>query len=187
MRAALRVVLLVVGLAAVGLGVLSAGDDPGPGPSAPPPGEDGAPSAGGTVRATVERAVDGDTLVVRVDGARVRVRVLGIDTPETVKPDTPPQPCGAEASAGARAWVAAHRQVRLRADRAAPDEDRFGRLLRWIDPVDGSRDLSTVQVGDGLARVAAYGQDLSRLPALDRAQSRARGARRGLWGGACAG
>jgi micrococcal nuclease len=187
MSVTIRSVLVLLGLLAVGLGALQGAGDPGPGPSAPPPGEDGTPSDGGTARATIERAVDGDTLVVRVGGERVRVRVLGIDTPETVKPDTPSQPCGPEASAGARAWAADHPRVRLRSDPAAPDADRFGRLLRWIDPVDGSPDLSAVQVGDGLARVAAYGQDLSRLPALDRAESRARDAGRGLWGGPCAG
>ena len=135
---------------------------------------------------TIERAVDGDTLVATVGGRRERIRLLGIDTPESVKPGAPVQRCGPEASARAKAWVRKHRQVKLVKDPAAPDEDRYGRLLRYAEPTDGSRDLSTVQVAAGLARVESYGQDLDRLPDLRHAQARARRADRGVWGSGCA-
>ncbi len=54
-----------------------------------------------TSRGTVVRAVDGDTLEVRLDGAEEAedVRLIGVDTPETVKPDTPVQCFGPQASA----------------------------------------------------------------------------------------
>ena len=45
----------------------------------------------GPVRAPVVRGVDGDTIVVRLDGAEEDVRFIGVDTPESVKPDTPVQ------------------------------------------------------------------------------------------------
>jgi micrococcal nuclease len=141
----------------------------------------------GALPVTVERAVDGDTVVARINGRLRRVRVLGIDSPESVKPNSAVQPCGRAASRRAKAWVAKHRSVRLERDPAAPDEDRYGRLLRYVEPIDGTRDLSTVQVTAGLARVKAYGEDLERLPELRRAQSRARSADRGLWGGDCSG
>ena len=132
--------------------------------------------------AEVTRAVDGDTLVVRVDGKSERVRVLGIDTPETVKPGAAVDCFGPQASRNAKSWVKKHPRVRLQRDAAAPDRDRYERLLRYVSPTDGTRDLSTVQVNGGFARVAAYGQKLSKLDALRAAERRARRADRGLWG-----
>ena len=46
----------------------------------------------------VERVVDGDTFLAKKDGERIKVRMIGMDTPETVKPNTPVQPYGKEAS-----------------------------------------------------------------------------------------
>ena len=46
----------------------------------------------------VERVVDGDTFVANKDGKEIKVRMIGMDTPETVKPNTPVQPYGKEAS-----------------------------------------------------------------------------------------
>jgi micrococcal nuclease len=137
-------------------------------------------------QATIVRAVDGDTIIARIDGHQERVRVLGIDTPETVKPNSPVQRCGPEASARAKAWVKAHPAVTLARDPAAPNRDRYSRLLRYVQPTDGSRDLSEVQVAAGLARVKAYGEDLERLPDLQAAQRRAKAGHRGLWGTGCA-
>ncbi|WP_210491763.1 thermonuclease family protein [Patulibacter sp. SYSU D01012] len=131
----------------------------------------------------VVRVVDGDTLLVRTDDGRERVRVLGIDTPETRKEGTPVQCFGPEATRSARRWVDEQRsRVTLARDDAAPDRDGFGRLLRYVRPTRGGRDLSTVQVSGGYARVAAYGQDLEELGALRRAERAARRADRGRWG-----
>lgn len=138
----------------------------------------------GADRARIVRAVDGDTLLVRIGGREERVRVLGIDTPETDKPGGAVERCGPEASARAKSWATAHRTVTLQRDPAAPGQDRYGRLLRYVQPKTG-RDLSTVQVAAGLARVAAYGQDLRKLDDLRAAQRRAKKANRGLWGTSC--
>lgn len=99
-----------------------------------------------------------------------------------MKPGTPVQKCGPEASTRAKSWVKAHPTVKLVRDPAAPNRDKYQRLLRYVEPTDGSRDLSTVQVAAGLARVKAYGEHLSKLPALQAAQRRAKTAHRGLWG-----
>ena len=48
--------------------------------------------------ATVLEVVDGDTLSVAIDGDPVRVRLIGVDTPETVDPDRPVGCFGPEAS-----------------------------------------------------------------------------------------
>lgn len=134
--------------------------------------------------AQIERAVDGDTLVVRQSGTRERVRVLGINTPEVT--GTPQ--CGGEAaSRSAERWVAKNHIVTLRSDSAAPNRDRYGRLLRYVEPsrleVQPGTDFSAVQVRRGHARVAAYGQDLDTLPVLRQLERAARRHGRGLWGG----
>ena len=137
----------------------------------------------GESSARIVRAVDGDTLVVLQDSAEQRVRVLGINTPE-VHGQTQ---CGGEAaSRAAKEWAAENSIVTLRSDPAAPDRDRYGRLLRYIEPsrmeLQPGEDLSGLQVRRGNARVAAYGQKLEKLTELRRFESQARRAGRGLWG-----
>jgi micrococcal nuclease len=76
--------------------------------------------------------------------------------------------------------------VTLRSDPAAPDRDRYGQLLRYVEPspleVQSGEDLSGLQVRRGHARVAAYGQNLEKLAELRRFERQARAAGRGLWG-----
>lgn len=130
----------------------------------------------------VIRAVDGDTIIATVDRTDERIRVLGINSPESTKPNAPVECFGPQASKNAKRWVRTHPRVVLRTDRAAPDRDRYGRLLRYVEPAGGGRDLSTVQVAGGYARVAAYGQKLTKLEGLNAAQRTARRHDRGLWG-----
>jgi micrococcal nuclease len=76
------------------------------------------------------RAVDGDTLEVRLDdGETETVRVIGVDTPETVKPDTPVQCFGPQASAFEHAHTEGHR-VRLMV--GVEPRDVYGRLLAYV-------------------------------------------------------
>jgi len=74
----------------------------------------------------VLRAIDGDTLEL---AGNIRVRLLGVDTPETVQPDLPPEPWGPEASDFTKAFVAAG-PVRLSFDRERLD--RYGRQLAFV-------------------------------------------------------
>lgn len=96
------------------------------------------------------------------------------------------QECGGEAASRfARRWVARNSIVTLRSDPAAPDRDRYGRLLRYVEPprmvLQPGEDLSGEQVRRGNARVAAYGQDLEKLSELQQLQRQAKRAGRGLW------
>ena len=126
---------LAIALAAVA--VLSARRDGGNGGT----GAVGTP--GGTAQAHVSRVVDGDTIVVRVDGRRERVRYIGIDTPESVKPGTPVQ-CFAKAASAENERLVAGRTVRLEFDREL--RDRYGRLLAYVVRGDG------VSVNEALLR-----------------------------------
>src|SRR4051794_22701683 len=81
-------------------------------------------------QATVVRVVDGDTVVARLsDGRFERVRYIGMDTPEDVKPGVPVQCYALEAAALNRRLVAG-RRVRLVP--GAEPRDRYGRLLAYV-------------------------------------------------------
>jgi micrococcal nuclease len=163
MRRALPWILVLVLAAAAGRQAL-------------PSGGGGGGGAGGTGR--VLRVVDGDTILVALDGRSERVRYIGMDTPETVKPRTPVQCFGKRASA-ANARLVAGREVRLVADAEA--RDRYGRLLAYV-----YRRSDGLFVNAELVR-GGYATPLSIPPNVrfaDRFRELARGARlagRGLW------
>jgi micrococcal nuclease len=110
--------------------------------TAPPPLEAPSPLAEGTH--VVERVVDGDTILF---APHVRVRLIGVDAPETVKPDHPVEPFGPEASQFTRHFVSGG-TARLAFDRERVD--RFGRYLAyvWVD----DRMLNEELLRQGLAR-----------------------------------
>lgn len=82
----------------------------------------GDPSSGRVVR-----VVDGDTIHVRLpDGTKEKVRYIGVDTPESVKPNTPVE-CFAKAASARNEELVAGERVELRTD--AEERDRYGRYL----------------------------------------------------------
>jgi micrococcal nuclease len=122
----------------------------------------------------VARVIDGDTLLL---GSGARVRLIGVDCPETVKPERPVEPWGLEAAQFTREFVVAGK-VRLQFDRERID--RFGRFLAYA--FVGEQMLNEELVRAGLARVEHrfhYSQSIERR--LDRAEEEAHLARRGIW------
>ena len=85
------------------------------------------------IEATVVRGIDGDTIRVRVRGKAHTVRLIGVDTPETVHPTKTVQHFGAEASAYTKAALEG-KTVTLEADPTGDTVDRYGRLLRYVLP-----------------------------------------------------
>jgi micrococcal nuclease len=126
----------------------------------------------------VVRVVDGDTIVVRLDGAQQRVRYVGVNTPESVDPRRPVQCFGKEAAARNRALVEG-KTVWLEKD--VSDADQFGRLLRYVS-VDGVL-VNAALVREGYARSVTYPPDVGRADELRALEREARDAGRGLWGG----
>ena len=101
-------------------------------------------------RAQVLRVVDGDTIRVRLDGGRTeRVRYIGVDTPESVKPGTAVQ-CFAKRAAAANAALVAGRSVRLVGD--VEQRDRYGRLLAYVYREPDGAFVNAQLVRDGYAR-----------------------------------
>ena len=145
---------------------------------------DGDPPAGAALLdARVERVVDGDTLVARAGGERFRVRLLGIDTPESVAPDRPVECFGPEAARRAEQLLPPGTRVRLETDPTQDRVDDFGRLLAYVVPRAGGAPVNQRLVREGLAEVVVYrGREFRRLPAFAAAERAARGEGRGLWG-----
>ena len=128
----------------------------------------------------VVRVIDGDTLDVdRPDGdyPRTRVRLWGVDTPETKKPETPVQHFGPEATAFTRD-LCDGKDVRLELE-PRRERDNHGRLLAWAYLPDG-RLLNRMLVAQGYAYAdPRYEHHLYRE--LRQLQTEARKASRGLW------
>lgn len=143
-----------------------------------------APAAGEL--AVVERVVDGDTVIARIDGRRERVRYLGIDAPELGDADgRSPDECWAAESLDAHAELVAGRELRLVRDRS--DRDRFDRLLRhaWVEVGEEWLHVGVAMVGAGAAHARSFPPDTGMDDRLAEAEDAARDARAGLWG-ACA-
>jgi len=137
--------------------------------------------------AVVLKVVDGDTIDVRDEvRGRLRIRVLGIDTPETKKPGYTVGCFGPEATAFAKANVLGQ-QVAVQTDPTQDSTDRFGRTLAYLVRADGW-DYSVEVVRAGMALAYIYdGDPVDRYPAIAAAQQEAQNAGRGLWGAPCYG
>jgi micrococcal nuclease len=130
-----------------------------------------------SAHAYVVRTVDGDTIEVRIAGRLEDVRYIGIDTPETVKPNTPVQCFGHRASDFDRHLVE-HRRVRLVF--GVERRDIYGRLLAYV--YIGHRFVNPIFVRRGLARTLTIPPNDRYAPLFGRLQTRAARAGRGLWG-----
>jgi len=130
-----------------------------------------------SAEAYVLRAVDGDTIEVLLDGQREDVRYIGIDTPETVKPDTPVQCFGPRAHRF-NARLVTHHQVRLVF--GVERRDVYGRLLAYV--YLGDRFVNAELARRGLARTLTIPPNDRFARRFKRLQIAAARAGRGLWG-----
>ncbi|MSX01922.1 MAG: thermonuclease [Actinobacteria bacterium] len=138
--------------------------------------------AGGSLNGSVIRVVDGDTIIVRLDGSDERVRYIGIDTPETVAPGRSVGCFGPQASKANKALVEG-RDVRLVLD--SEPRDRYGRLLAYVYlAADGAsgRFVNRELVAGGYATAREYPPNTSHAAEFGELEAKARAANRGLWG-----
>jgi micrococcal nuclease len=133
----------------------------------------------GRSEATVVRVVDGDTIIARLgSGAEERVRYIGIDTPESVKPGTPVQ-CFAKAASHANAELVAGRRVRLVGD--VEPRDRYGRLLSYVYREPDGLFVNEALVRRGFARPATFPPNVRFADRFATLAAQARAAAKGLW------
>jgi micrococcal nuclease len=144
----------------------------------------------------VTRVVDGDTLKVKTKGVIKTVRVIGIDTPESHKPNVPLE-CGAkEATSAAFRWAFAKqldydndglfdhgrkgRTVTLRTDNTQTKYDQYGRLLAYVNR--GSSDFGRTQISKGWAEVFVFENNpFQRFATYDASAKAAQSAGSGVW------
>ena len=152
-----------------------------PCPCAGPAGQAASTEPGRRTRARVDEVVDGDTLhVLTAGGERRTVRLIGIDTPETKKPDSPIECGGEAASSHMRRLAPPGRRVTLTADPTQDAVDRYGRLLAYVG-TGGGTTLQERQLAAGHAKVYVFERPFQRLRRFRAAERRARTAARGAW------
>jgi endonuclease YncB( thermonuclease family) len=136
-----------------------------------------------TLYGRVTSVTDGDTIEVRSQALSAPVRLIGVDTPETVAPDEPIGCYGAEASDHTRRTLT-DRLVRLEIPRVGDSEDAYGRTLAyvWVD-ADGDGSYERLFNEDlielGLARTTTFSH--ARRREFERELEEAREERTGLW------
>jgi micrococcal nuclease len=129
--------------------------------------------------ATVERVVDGDTIIVHVSGRRERVRFIGMDTPESVKPNTPVQCFAIAASNRTKALLPANTPVRLVSD--VELRDKYKRLLAYVYRARDNMFVNLSLVHDGYAVPYTFPPNVAHTNEFVAAAADARNAGRGLW------
>ncbi len=143
----------------------------------------------GYEEATVVKVVDGDTIEVEITarsegpgaglaaiGAEYPVRLIGIDTPESVKPGSPVECFGREASSAAKALLDGAK-VRLVKD--VEETDRYDRLLRYVYL---EAEMANARlVANGYATAYTYPPNIRHSELFVQLQQEARENDRGLW------
>jgi endonuclease YncB( thermonuclease family) len=122
--------------------------------------------------------VDGDTVRVDYRGG-VSVRVIGIDTPETVSPSVPDE-CGGQAASNAARRLLTGKSVTMAFDPTQDRADRYGRPLVYLG-VPGVGDFGRAMIQRGRAAEYTYDAAYQRQAGYRSAEGAARSAKRGLW------
>jgi micrococcal nuclease len=125
----------------------------------------------------VVRVVDGDTIIINFNGKEERVRMIGIDTPETVHPTKPVEQFGPEASE--------YTKRRLEGKKAGmeldvQERDQYGRLLAyvWVDGVMINNEL----LEEGLAVVSTYPPNVKYVELFRQTEKKAKEEKKNIWG-----
>jgi micrococcal nuclease len=133
---------------------------------------------GGQGPFTVIKVVDGDTIWVD-NGGRMKIRMIGLDTPETVDPRKPVQCFGREASAQAKT-ILGGQSVYLETDPSQDTIDKYGRTLAYVWTASG-RLFNLDMIADGYAFEYTYDLPYRYQADFKAAQNDASANNRGLW------
>lgn len=150
-----------------------------PTPVLPPPSPTSLTLPERLERAVVINVADGDTIEVSLGGVIERVRLIGVDTPETSHPSRPVECFGREAAAFTRAMLDG-RTVLLEADPSQDNRDRFNRLLRFVWRPDG-RLVNYEIIAQGYGFEYTFRAPYRYQAQFREAERAARAAQAGLW------
>ncbi len=174
-----RLIALLTMLLAVGISILAEADTALDESTDEIPTYVASESTGERTKALVERTVDGDTVVVLIEGVKHTVRFIGLNAPESVDPRRADQCFSKEALDHMRSLTEGATVV-LIDDESQGDVDKYGRLLRYVEK-DGV-DIAAAMINDGYAFEYTYqGSVYERQIEYDIAEANAAVAKRGLW------
>ena len=128
----------------------------------------------------VTYVIDGDTFKASIGGKVITVRVLGINTPETVDPRKPVQCFGPEASTQGKELLNG-RKVELRFNPNRELKDKYGRYLAYVYRDDGLF-YNEAMIKDGFAREYTVGSPYTFQKEFRGVETEAQDGKRGLWG-----
>ncbi|NLA34488.1 MAG: thermonuclease family protein [Actinobacteria bacterium] len=129
--------------------------------------------------AVIDRIVDGDTVVVHLGENSEKVRLIGIDTPESVDPRQPVECFGKEASARLAELLPPKTSVRLEVD--AEPRDAYNRLLAYVHRASDGAFINLAMVADGYANTLSIPPNVTYRTQFAEAERSARDAQLGLW------
>ena len=129
---------------------------------------------------SVAKVLDGDTIDVNINGKTERLRLIGIDTPETLDPRKPVQCFGKEASDKAKE-ILNDKKVSLENDPVGGERDKYNRLLRYVF-LEDSTNFNKLMISEGYAHEYTYQSQVYKYQSeFEQAEKEARDANRGLW------
>lgn len=137
------------------------------------------PTESAAIFYTVTQVVDGDTLKINLNGKAETLRLIGMDTPETVDPRKPVQCFGKEASNKAKELLAG-KKISIESDSTQGDRDKYGRLLVYVRRDDGLF-YNKHMIEQGYAHEYTYNLPYKYQTEFKAAQKAAQEALRGLW------
>ncbi|MED1738152.1 thermonuclease family protein [Bacillus swezeyi] len=129
------------------------------------------------IEAPVIRVIDGDTFVANVDGQEEKIRLILVDTPESVHPSKPEEPYSKEASDFAKKTLS-NQTVQLEMD--VEKRDKYGRLLAYVYLRDGSS-FNEELLEKGYARLAVFPPNIKYKAEYEQAEDKAKKRQLGIW------
>lgn len=132
---------------------------------------------------SVVKVVDGDTVDVSIDGKTERLRLIGINTPETVDPRKPVECFGVEASNKAKS-ILSGKKVILESESSQGERDKYDRLLRYVFLEDGTN-FNLSMIKEGYAYEYTFDVPYKYQTEFKKAQKDAQNGKVGLWGDIC--
>lgn len=137
-----------------------------------------------TEESQVTDVIDGDTIDIFLDGKEVRVRLLGVDTPETVRPGSPVECFGKESSKFTEESLLGE-IVSIETDPTQSEYDRYGRLLAYVFLKGESISFNQKLLSEGYATLYRSRIPIELQDQFEEAERLARDNDKGLWGYDC--
>jgi len=126
----------------------------------------------------VSRVVDGDTIIIDMGGNAERIRLIGIDTPESVHPDPEKNVKYGEISSDYTREILEGKNVEIELD--VQERDQYGRLLAYVY-IEGEM-FNKKLIAEGHAMVATYPPNVKYVEEFTEIQEKARNEKKGMWG-----